>query len=266
MMLLGLPYPDVLLLFGAGLLAAAANAIAGGGTFLTFPAFLAVGVPAITANASNAVAIWPGRLLAIAAYRRELARQRGRILWIGAVSVAGGIAGAWALLQSTDKAFLRTVPWLLLAASLLLLFDGPIQKRFGVGDRGGRPSAATRTVLVIAIFLVSAYGGFFGGGLGVMLLPLLSLAGIRDIQDLNALKNLLVGLIAGVAVAIFIMTGAVSWPGTLVMMAGALVGGYGGGAVARHFPALVLRFTIILFGFALSAWYFWDIYLRPAKG
>jgi len=265
-MLLGLPYFDALLLFGAGLLAAAANAIAGGGTFLTFPAFLATGVPAVIANASNAVAIWPGRLLVIAAYRRELARQTKRALRTGLICVAGGIVGALVLLQSGDKAFLRTVPWLLLIATLLLLFDRAIQRRFGVGKPGSEPSWAWRAALTAALFLCAAYGGFFGGGLGVILMPLLSLSGVRDIQELNALKNLLVALIAGVAVVIFIASGAVSWPGTLVMMAGALIGGYGGGAAARHIPAPALRTVIIVCGFALSMYYFWDIYLRPTKG
>ncbi len=265
-MLFGLPYSDALLLFGAGLLAAAANAVAGGGTFLTFPAFLATGVPAVTANASNAVAIWPGRLLVIAAYRRELSRQTKKALHAGVICIAGGIAGALLLLQTGDKAFLRTVPWLLLVATLLLVFDRPIQRRFGIGKPGSAPSAAWRGMLMAALFLCAAYGGFFGGGLGVILMPLLSLSGVRDIQELNALKNLLVTLIAGVAVAIFIVSGAVSWPGTLVMMAGGLIGGYCGGAVARHIPAPALRAVIITCGFALSVYYFWDIYLRPAKG
>jgi uncharacterized membrane protein YfcA len=263
-MLSGLTYPDIVLLFGAGLLAAAANAVAGGGTFLTFPAFLATGVPAIVANASNAVAIWPGRLLAIAAYRRELARHAGRMLWTGAICVAGAIVGAWTLLRTGDKGFLRTVPWLLLVASLLLLFDRPIQSRFGVGHAGRHPSPALKATLGIVLFLCAVYGGFFAGGLGVVLMPLLSLTGVRDIQELNALKNLLVALITGVAVAIFVASGAVSWPGTLAMMAGALIGGYCGGTLARHIPAPALRLVVIAFGFALSAWYFWDIYVRPA--
>ncbi|TXL74665.1 sulfite exporter TauE/SafE family protein [Vineibacter terrae] len=265
-MLLGLPYLDAFLLFGAGLLAAAANAIAGGGTFLTFPAFLATGVPAVTANASNAVAIWPGRLLVIAAYRRELARQADRALRTGAICIAGGITGAWALLQSSDQAFLRTVPWLLLIATLLLLFDRPIQRLVGIGTPGSRPSPAWRATLTVALFLCAAYGGFFGGGLGVILMPLLSLSGVRDIQELNALKNLLVTLIAGVAVTLFVISGAVSWPGTLVMMAGGVIGGYCGGAVARHVPAPALRAVVIFSGFALAAYYFWNIYLRPAAG
>lgn len=259
----GLALPDVLLLFGAGLLAAAANAVAGGGTFLTFPAFLATGIPAIAANASNAVAIWPGRLLAIVAYRRELGRHADRMLWTGAICFAGAVVGAWALLQSSDKGFLRTVPWLLLIASLLLLFDRQIQRRFGLDHAVRGPSPVARAALAGALFLCAVYGGFFAGGLGVMLMPLLSLAGVRDIQELNALKNLLVALITGVAVAIFVVSGAVSWPGTLVMMAGALIGGYCGGMLARHIPAPVLRFVVVASGFALSAWYFWVIYLRP---
>jgi hypothetical protein len=264
-MLFGLAYPDTLLLFAAGLAGAAVNAVAGGGTFITFPALLVTGVPAIVANASNAVAIWPGRLLAIAAYRRELARQLERSLWVGIVAVAGGVVGAWALLQSSDKGFLRTVPWLLLMASLLQLFDRPLQRYFSVGHVGGRPSRRLYVGLAAAIFLISAYGGFFGGGYGVILMPFLALSGVRDMQELNALKNLLVTLVTGVAVAIFAASGTIAWSGTLVMMAGALIGGYAGGALARRLPADLLRVVIIVFGFGLSAWYFWDVYLRPAR-
>lgn len=262
-MILGLGWSEVALLFGAGLVGAAINAVAGGGTFFTFPAFLSTGVSAVLANSSNAVAIWPGRLLAIAAYRRELVRQRERALWTGAVCVVGGLAGAWLLLKSGDKTFLRTVPWLILAATLLFLFDKQISARFGVRDGGQRPRPMVMAAMAVPLFICAAYGGYFGGGLGVMLMPVLSLTGVKDMQELNGLKNLLVTAIAGVAVVTFIVSGAVSWPGTIVMMAGALIGGYGGGVLARHIPAPVLKKVVIAFGFALTAYYFWDIYLRP---
>jgi len=253
---------DVGFLFLAGLIGSAINAVAGGGTFFTFPAFLSSGVPAIVANASNAVAIWPGRVLAIAAYRRELDRQRERALWTGAVCLVGGLAGAWLLLHSEDKTFLRTVPWLILVATLLFLFDKPISRRFGVRDGGTRPSPLAIAGLMIPLFFCAMYGGFFGGGLGVVILPVLSLTGVKDMQELNGLKNLLVTAITCAAVATFLVSGVVSWPGTIVMMAGALIGGYGGGYLARHIPAELLKKLVIGLGFFLTAYYFKTIYLH----
>src|SRR5579872_110213 len=256
----GLAPFDFGLLFCAGLVGSAVNAVAGGGTFFTFPAFLMTRVAPVIANASNAVAIWPGRVLAIAAYRRELERQRERALWTGAVCVLGGAAGARLLLQSGDKTFLLAVPWLILAATLLFLFDKPISARFGVRDGDKRPSMLVMAGLAIPLFFCALYGGFFGGGLGVVMMPVLSLTGVKDIQQLNGLKNLLVTAVTSVAVLTFVVSGAVSWPGTVAMMAGALIGGYAGGYLARHIPAALLKNIVIALGFFLSAYYFRDVY------
>jgi uncharacterized protein len=253
---------DAGLLFFAGMIGSAVNAVAGGGTFFTFPAFLSTGVAPIIANASNAVAIWPGRVLAIAAYRRELERQRERALWTGTVCLLGGAAGAWLLLRSGDKTFLLAVPWLVLAATLLFVFDKPISARFGVLDGGKRPSPLTMVGLAIPLFFCALYGGFFGGGLGVVMMPVLSLTGVKDMQQLNGLKNLLVTAVTSVAVLTFVASGAVSWPGTVAMMAGALIGGYAGGYLARHIPAALLKKIVITLGFCLSAYYFREVYFH----
>lgn len=251
---------DLLTLFVAGLFGAAVNAVAGGGTFITFPAFLSTGVAAVIANASNAVAIWPGRLLSIASYRRELDRQRERAAWTGAICLLGALAGAWLLLHSTDKGFLAAVPWLMLLATLLFLFDKPISQRFGIKDGAAHPTFLAGAILSIPLFLCAAYGSYFGGGLGVMLMPLLSLTGVKDMQQLNGLKNLLTTAITGVGAVSFVIAGAVSWPGTLAMMAGAVLGGYYGGSLARYIPAAILKKVVIALGFALSAYYFWKAY------
>ena len=261
-MTFGLDVADAGYLFLAGVIGSAFNAVAGGGTFFTFPAFLSTGVTAIVANISNAVAIWPGRVLAIAAYRRELSRQRERALWTGAVCLVGGLAGSWLLLRSGDKTFMRLVPWLMLAATLLFLFDKAISRRFGVRNGGTRPSPLTMAGLTIPLFFCATYGGFFGGGLGVVMMPVLSLTGVRDIQELNGLKNLLVTVVTSVAVAMFVVSGVISWPGTAAMMTGALIGGYGGGYLARHIPAGLLKKIVIGLGFFLTAYFFRDIYLR----
>ena len=258
---MGIGLADAFLLFFAGMMGAAVNAIAGGGTFFTFPAFLSTGVAAVIANASNAVAIWPGRLLAIVAYAREVRRQGMRALVCGFVCLLGGAAGAWALMRSGDRLFLLSVPWLMLAATVLFLFDRKIAASLALSDGDRTISSGRMAVAMVPLFLCAMYGGFFGGGLGVVMLPILSLTGVRDIQELNGLKNLLVAVVTSMAVLTFILGGVVAWPGTIVMAAGALIGGYYGGYVARLIPSAVLRRIVVAVGFGLSGYYFWKIYL-----
>ena len=252
--------PDLLLLFAAGIVGAAVNAIAGGGTLITFPAFMSTGVAAVLANTSNAIAIWPGRLLSIASYRRELERQRDRAIWTGVACLLGGLAGALLLLRSGDKSFLLAVPWLILAATLLFVFDGPITRRFRINVGTSRPSRRAMLGLSVPLFLCAAYGSYFGGGIGVIMMPILSLTGVNDMQELNGLKNLMVTAIAGVGVVSYLIAGAVSWPGTLAMMAGAMIGGYLGGILAKRVRADVLKKVVIVFGFLIASYYFNKVY------
>jgi uncharacterized membrane protein YfcA len=253
-------FPDMLMLFFAGIAGAAVNAVAGGGTLITFPAFLETGVSAVLANTSNAIAIWPGRLLSIASYRRELRRQRDRAIWTGAVCLLGGLAGALLLLNSGDRTFLLAVPWLILAATILFVFDAPMTRRFGVKVGTARPSPLAMVLLSVPLFLASVYGSYFGGGIGVIMMPILALTGVKDMQELNGLKNLLVTAIAGIGVVSYLIAGAVSWPGTLTMMAGAMIGGYVGGRLARRVSAPLLKKVVIIFGFIIAAYYFYKIY------
>ena len=253
-------FPDLLMLFAAGIAGAAANAVAGGGTLITFPAFMSTGIAAVLANTSNAIAIWPGRLLSIASYRREIERQRDRAIWTGAACLLGGLAGAMLLLRSGDKSFLLAVPWLILAATLLFVFDGPITRRFGANVGTSRPSRRAMLGLSVPLFLCSVYGTYFGGGIGVIMMPILSLTGVKDMQELNGLKNLMVTAIAGVGVVSYLIAGAVTWPGTLAMMTGAMIGGYLGGMLARRVRADVLKKVVIMFGFVIAAYYFDKVY------
>jgi uncharacterized membrane protein YfcA len=272
-MLFGFSAFDIAILFGSGLIGAAVNAIAGGGTFFTFPAFQAVllanpllvpaGIgPSVLANSSNAVALFPGRLTAIAAYVREIKRQGRRAAISGVVSVMGGLVGALLLLRTGDGLFLRIVPWLMLAATLLFLFDGALQRRFAVHrGEGAELSAAQWVLLSVPIFLCAVYGGFFAGGLGILMMPFLSMSGVKFVHELNGLKNLLVTLVTSVAVVSFIVAGAVSWGGTLVMAIGAIIGGYAGGHLAKRIPGPALKKAVIACGFGLFVYYFWKAYL-----
>lgn len=245
---------ETVLVGTAGFCAGAMNSVAGGGTFLSFPALLAAGVPPVAANASNSVALWPASLSGAWAYRRELARYKRYLIPMGLASFAGGIAGGLLLLSTRDASFSRLIPWLLLFATALFAFSGKIASLLGGGARR-TPSHGFAAVAVQV--LVSVYGGFFGAGMGILMLASLAVAGHDDVHEINAIKNLLSAIIYSVTVITFVAAGAVSWPHTLVMLATATLGGYWGATIARRVPALWLRRFIIAVGLILAVFYFY---------
>jgi hypothetical protein len=254
-----LPSPlDALLLFLAGFAGGTVNAIAGGATFFTFPAMLAAGIPPVAANASNATALVPASVVAAWAQRRELADVRGWLKGLALLGVAGGVGGAVLLLVTPDRTFLALVPWLLLSATLLFAFSPRLlawlRARRGEAPGAGRLRLTTGTLLILGVCVV--YGGYFGAGLGIMLLAGLALAGLDDLRVANALKNGLSALVNGVAVAVFVLQGIVVWPATLAMMAGAALGGFAGARIARRLPQPLFRAVVITVGSLLSFWYF----------
>ncbi|MGN6359443.1 MAG: sulfite exporter TauE/SafE family protein [Thermomicrobiales bacterium] len=245
--------------FGGGAL----NSVAGGGSFLTFPALIFAGIPPINANATSTVALWPGTVASVAAYRRELAQHRPLLLPLGLVSLIGGVLGALLLLNTPQATFTELIPWLLLVATLLLAFGGPAVAR--LRKRLGHSTVLTTrsTMLTTGLqFLVAIYGGYFGGGMGIVMLAALAVMGMEDIHAMNALKTLLASCINGVAVITFIVAGAIYWPEAIVMLVGAIAGGYGGAYYARKLdPKLVRRFTIAV-GCLLTLYFFYRTY-RP---
>jgi len=261
---------DILVIVVAGFLAGAVNSVAGGGTFFSFPALLAVGVPPVIANASNAVALWPGSLAGAWAFRRELRRFLPSLPLLSVIAFVGGLAGGLLLLRTSNNRFSSLVPWLLLLATLLFAFSGPLSSgmrallRRAHEHRQARPGppAARRFGIGGYSFqaVVSVYGGFFGAGMGILMIASLAIQGFEDLNEINALKNWLSAVIYSVAVATFVLADAVSWPHTLVMLVAATVGGYLGAAWARRIPALWLRRFIIGFGALLTAWYFPDAF------
>jgi uncharacterized membrane protein YfcA len=237
----------------AAFLAGALNSVAGGGTFFSFPALLAAGVPPVAANASNSVALWPASLSGAWAYRHELARYKRYLIPMGAVSLIGGVGGGLLLLSTKDAAFARLIPWLLLFATVLFAFSS----QFGALLRGAKDIKPGNSAGALAgQAVVSIYGGFFGAGMGIMMLASLAMSGHDDVHEINAIKNLLSAVIYSVTVATFLIAGAVSWPHTLIMLATATLGGYIGASVARRIPALWLRRFIITVGLLLTAFYF----------
>lgn len=248
--------PEAIILFLAAMLAGVLNSVAGGGSFISFPTLIFTGVPAISANATSTVALWPGTVASASAYRKELAAHRG-VPALAAVSLVGGLVGAELLLHTPPATFLRLIPYLLLVATLLFTFGSAITRR--LRSRAAESSdSAPPSVLGMALvqLLIAIYGGYFGGGIGILMLAALSVMGMENIHEMNALKTVLASCINGVAVVTFVLAGAVFWPEAVAMVAGAVVGGYGGAHYARRLPPLLVRRFVILVGFGMTIYFF----------
>lgn len=232
--------------FGAGVL----NTVAGGGTFLTFPALVYAGLPVVAANATSAVAVFPGYLAGAVGFRREIAAFDRRMLWraVAATSV-GGLLGSLLLLVSSNAAFSAVVPFLLALATLAFAFGARVQA--WAASRGAGLAAGPVSTVLVAI-----YGGYFNGGLGIVLLALFALQGMRDLDQMNGLKAILSFLLSAVSVVTFAVAGLVAWPQAGAMMLAATVGGYAGAPLARALPRAAVRTVVILVGASMSAVFF----------
>jgi uncharacterized membrane protein YfcA len=244
-----------LLLIAAAFAAGAINSVAGGGSFLTFPSLVFAGVSAVSSNASSTVALLTGTISTVVSYRDELKRFNDKRfkLWF-AECLLGGALGAYLLLVTSDKTFRQIAPWLLLFATLLFAFGGTI----GIALRGKMHSS--QVLMVLMLFPISIYGGYFGGGIGIMLLAAFRLYGFTDIHLMNAMKAILGGSLNAVAAVIFIAAHQVSWKVTLIMMVAAIGGGYAGPAMARRMSQSVIRGIVITVGLSMSAYFF---YISP---
>ncbi len=251
----------MLLVAGGAFLAGAMNAMAGGGTFFSFPALLAAGVPPVTANASNTVALWPASLSSAWAYRQELARHKTWVIGLTVVSFFGGIGGGLLLLATSNDAFAKMIPWLLLIATALFAFSnqvGSLVKRIK-GCLGQQTEKSTPGGFggLLFQFIVAVYGGFFGAGQGILTLAALSIQGVTHVQELNGLKNWIAAITYTVSALTFIIAGAISWPHTLVMLLTATLGGYAGALLAKRLPGLWLKRLVIAVGAGLTLIYFY---------
>lgn len=238
------------LLFAAAFAGGALNSVAGGGSFLLFPSLLLTGVPPIRANATNTFALWPGSLASAGAYRGALRHQRGTLLALGAVSLAGGLAGALLLLGTPERAFAALVPWLLGGATLLFAFGPALTRRLRARGRAGGLAAGAMVQLGIAV-----YGGYFGGGMGIMMLAGMALLGMEDIHAMNGLKAVLAVAINGVAVVAFVLAGVIAWDVAPVAVLGAVLGGYGGARYAQRLDPAHVRRAVIAVGAVLTLWF-----------
>lgn len=248
-----------LFLFVAGVLGGALNAVAGGGSFIAFPALMFSGVAPIAANATNTVALWVGVTASTGAYRKHLDISRRVMIPLAVTSVIGGIAGALLLLRTPAPTFLRVLPWLMFGATLLFALGGRLSR----GANTGLTHDATRSaILFAAVFelVVAVYGGYFGGGVGIMNLAMLAALGMTNIHAMNALKSVLGGIINGVAVVTFILKGAVAWRPGIIVTLGAIVGGYFGAHYAQKLPQAWIRAFVIVVGTGMTAYFFWKAY------
>jgi uncharacterized membrane protein YfcA len=249
---------QLLLALGAAAIAGAINAIAGGGTLVAFPAIVGLGVTPLVANATTTVALWPGSVGSMWGYRHELAGARTWALRFALPSLAGGATGALLLLKTSADRFEHVVPYLVLAATLLFMAQGPIARRLG---RTARVTALTNAELppppfgyLLYQFGVGVYGGYFGAGIGILMLAVLGAMGLTNIHQMNGLKNLGALVINAVAAALFAMSGIVRWPIALAMAVGGLIGGYAGATLAQRVPQIWVRRAITAVGLMAFVW------------
>ena len=243
----------------ASFLAGMLNAVAGGGSFLMFPALLGMGIPPVQANATNTVALWPGQLTSVAGYRKDI-RKNLRLAWPMALAgLLGGTAGAIVLLNTPQTTFLHLVPWLLLVAALIFAASGPVTR--WLDKRKGKTAAQLYPPRRFPIFLVTTvvcfYIGYFGAGAGFLIITLLSLFGFQDLNEINALKVVSTTMANGIAFVLFVLNGQVVWRYCLLAMVTCAIGGFVSASLARRIPQPVLRGLVVFIGLSMAAWFFW---------
>lgn len=265
-------FPNMILLFITAFVAGAINSVAGGGSFFSFPALVFTGVPPIQANATNTVALWPGSVASVGAYRRELSEVRPALtfLLIG-TSLIGGILGAILLLKTSQSTFEALIPFLLLIATLLFALSpymtAWLRRRRGVmialesEEKTRSFSWISLVGISVAQLIISIYGGYFGGGIGILMLASLGMMGMENIHVMNALKTVLASCINGIAVITFVIAGAIVWPQAILMIIAAVIGGYGGAYYARKVDPQIIRICVIVVGLLMTVYFFLKPYI-----
>ncbi len=254
---------EAIIIFVAAVLAGALNSVAGGGSFLSYPALVFSGVPLINANTTSTIALWPGTVASVGAYRKEIANERAGLWPLLVASFFGGIIGAIILLQTPQNTFAKLLPFLLLLATLLFAFS----KRINTYVRGMVSTSRTTSQSTVRIgviflqFIIAVYGGFFGGGIGIMMLAAFGLLGMDNIHRMNGIKTLMATVINGVAVLAFVLAGTIYWPQALIMVVGAIIGGYTGATYAQRINPQRVRQFVIFVGCAMTVIFFVRTYL-----
>ncbi|HXB22233.1 MAG TPA: sulfite exporter TauE/SafE family protein [Candidatus Solibacter sp.] len=249
---------EVALLFSAAVVGGAVNSVAGGGGFIAFPALLFTGMPPVNANATNTIALWPGTLASSWAYRKSLSRELfNSLLPLIVITFCGSILGSVLLLRTPQATFLKMVPWLLLGATLLFIFGGRVTSWVKQHHSAQGPSRITIIGVALVQLCVAIYIGYFGAGVGFVMLALLTMMGIENIHSMNGMKTALATCGNGVAIVMFVFAHAIIWPQALLMIGGAALGGYGGAHYAQKLDQKVVRFIVIALGATMTAYFFW---------
>jgi len=252
---------EVVFLFVAGFFGGVLNSIAGGGSFITFPALIFVGIPPIMANATNTFASCAGYMSGTYAFRKEISNHKNELLLITIISLVGGVFGAWLLLQTPESVFREAIPWLMLFATLLFIFGGKINsalKKMALNHQ--HASSIGAVLLLIMLFGVSTYGGFFNAGLGIITLSYLALAGHTNINAMNGLKLLISSTVSLIAIGLFIYNDVIAWYEGTIVLSGTLAGGYLAAHVSRQLPQKHVRNFVIMASIATTLYFFFDIY------
>jgi uncharacterized membrane protein YfcA len=250
--------PHAILLFVASILAGAMNSVAGGGSFFSFPALIFTGVPPIPANATNTVAVWPGSVASVFSYWKRLPNSPRVMVPLITISIIGGWVGALVLLRTPQATFMKLIPYLFGVATLLFAFGKRLTGALGhVIKRKGPPSWPIIICLTFVQFFIALYGGFFGGGIGILMLAMLEMVHIEDIHAMNGLKTVLATAINGSAVVTFIVAKQVVWPQGILMIVGAVAGGYYGAHYAQKLDPRWVRAVVICVGAGMSTYFLW---------
>lgn len=241
----------------AGIVGGALNSVAGGGSFIVFPTLVFAGVTPVAANATTTVGLWPASTASAYAYRRELPKDRRLVVALSIASLVGGLAGALLLLGTSDATFARLVPWLIAGAAALFTFGPRLQKRLRAEAPAVTGPLPMRRVVTAALvqIVIATYGGYFGGGMGILMLATFSLVGLSDMHAMNGLKNVLGTILNGVAIALFLLAHEVHFVPAAAVAVGGIAGGYGGASLARRIPAERVRTGVVIFAWSMAAYF-----------
>lgn len=246
-------------MLGAAFTAGAINSIAGGGTLITFPVLIWLGLDPKVANGTSTVALWPGLFGGLFGYRRELANSSPILIRLGLTSIIGGGVGAWLLIWTPSPVFAYLVPFLILFATVLFMFQGVINKRLRLGSLEDKPTRLWWTGAIVFQFFSSMYGGYFGAGNGILMLAVMGLLGLHELHRANGIKNFLGICINSIAVVSFGLAGLVVWQDALVMACGALAGGYFGASMAMRIGQVWVRRGVVVIGFIIFVAMIWKL-------